>query len=656
MAKVDKVPKIKTRTGNEFLLNARPDTVDFRDRMYVATLVSVPSERALSQWQSVDVPVRNQGSEGACTGYALSAVADYLLHTRTADGKKIAPVSPHMLYEMARRYDEWPGEDYSGSSARGAMKGWFQHGVCSDKAWPEPGGVLNAARRRDALERPLGAYFRVDHTDLVAMHAALSEVGVLYATGQVHDGWRHPGSDGVIKLEAQILGGHAFAIVGFDREGFWIQNSWGADWGIGGCGKVTYTDWLRNGTDVWVGRLGVPLSLEATVGARSTSTYSVAHATSELESSELRPHIISLGNNGALQQTGTYGNTLADVKQILMDDFPRITKGWQTPHLMLFAHGGLNDEASAVERTKQYRDLFLPRGIYPLCIVWHTDLLSTIQGLLSVGMQQRRPEGFLDASKDFLLDRLDDTLEPAARAGGLAIWDKIKANAVGASQEGGGLRQMIPLLPPQAPIHLVGHSAGGNLHAAFAQALAGSGRQIESCTLWAPGCTMDMFDQDLLPLVKSEAIRRFALYTLTDKAEQDDNCGFYNKSILYLVSDALEAIPHIPLISEGEPLLGMAKYVSRMKNFFTAGKAEWVIAPNNASGTLNASQTKHHGNFDDDPDTLESTIARILNTRAQKPAQQVAPLPTRSKRDRRKRLMDRMEWDQSAKPSLTEKG
>lgn len=33
---------------------------------------------------------------------------------------------------MARRYGEWPGENYEGSSARGAMKGWHQHGGFDD--------------------------------------------------------------------------------------------------------------------------------------------------------------------------------------------------------------------------------------------------------------------------------------------------------------------------------------------------------------------------------------------------------------------------------------------------------------------------------------------------------------------------------------------
>jgi hypothetical protein len=639
------VPRIKTLSGAEFQLNARPDTVDFRDRMYVPTLVKVPTERQLAEWQVAKVPIRDQGAEGACTGFGLAAVADYLLRTRREPADGVPEVSPHMLYAMARRYDEWPGEDYSGSSARGAMKGWYQHGVCSQNAWPQSAGVLDQPRSKDALARPLGAYYRVDHSDLIAMHAALAEVGVLYATAQVHAGWRNPDGNGVIKFEEQILGGHAFAIVGFDSEGFWVQNSWGPGWGKGGFGRVAYSDWLHNGTDVWVARLGVPLSLEATVGATSTATFSIARATPEVETTELRPHIVSLGNNGRLQQTGPFGNSLSDIQQILQADFARITAGWSKPRLMLFAHGGLNDEATAVERTKQYRDLFLPRQIYPLCIVWHTDLISTMSNLLADGLQQRRPEGFLDASRDFLLDRMDDTLEPFARAGGLLTWDKIKQNAESASLDpAGGLRQMIPLLPANAELHLVGHSAGGNLQAAFASALASENRAIDSCTLWAPGNTMKNFEASLMPLVGTQAIKRFALYTLSDKAEQDDTCGFYNKSILYLVSNALEATPHIPWMSDGEPLLGMARFVARQQDFFNNGNAEWVVAPNNASGTRDASQTKHHANFDNDPDTLESTIARILNVQAALPASVKSPLPTRKKAERRRELINKMDW------------
>jgi hypothetical protein len=546
---------------------------------------------------------------------------------------------------MARRYDEWPGEDYSGSSARGAMKGWFQHGVCSEEAWPKSSGVLDATRSKDALLRPLGAYFRVDHTDLVAMHAALAEVGALYATAQVHGGWREPHADGAIPLRDDVIGGHAFAIVGFDRDGFWIQNSWGATWGAGGFGRISYQDWLRNGTDVWVARLGVPVSLESTVGAASNATFSVAHATPEVETQQLRPHIISLGNGGRLQPNGPFGNTLADVQQILANDFPRLTHGWGKPRMMLFAHGGLNDAATAIERTKRYRELFLPREIYPLCVMWNTDLYSIVQDMLENRLEPLRPQGFLDDTADFMFDRFDDTLEPIARAGGKGIWDQLKDNATAASADAeGGLHKLIPLLPPDAELHLVGHSAGGNLHAAFAAALARAGRTIETCTLWAPACTVDAFEKSFRRLLAAESIRRFCLYTLTDKAEQDDLCGAYHKSLLYLVSNALEDIPHIPWLSEGEPLLGLEKYAARLKDFFAAGRVDWVVAPNNRSGTREAAQSKHHGDFDNDPDTIESTISRILNAPAALPAHESAPTPTRAKTQRRRELTEQMHW------------
>src|SRR5687767_6649907 len=158
-------------------LNVRPDTLDFRDRMFEATLIEVPTHIPLAAWRKFRVPVLDQGKEGACTGFGLATVANYLLSRRKVV-PDIAPVSARMLYEMARRYDEWPGEDYSGSSARGAMKGWHKHGVCAEQTWPykvASAGTLTRSRADEAARRPLGAYFRVNHENLVSMHSALTE-------------------------------------------------------------------------------------------------------------------------------------------------------------------------------------------------------------------------------------------------------------------------------------------------------------------------------------------------------------------------------------------------------------------------------------------------------------------------------------------------
>ena len=53
-------------------------------------------------------------------------------------------------------------------------------------------------------------------------------------------------------------GGHAFALVGFNRDGFIMQNSWGREWGAGGFAVLSYADWLANAMDAWVARMGVP--------------------------------------------------------------------------------------------------------------------------------------------------------------------------------------------------------------------------------------------------------------------------------------------------------------------------------------------------------------------------------------------------------------
>ena len=47
--------------------------------------------------------------------------------------------------------------------------------------------------------------------------------------------------------------------------------------------------------------------------------------------------------------------------------------------------------------------------------------------------------------------------------------------------------------------------------------------------------------------------------------------------------------------------------------FGANGRAEWILAPNDApEGSAVASRAKHHGDFDDDKPTLAATLARVL--------------------------------------------
>jgi alpha-beta hydrolase superfamily lysophospholipase len=103
--------------------------------------------------------------------------------------------------------------------------------------------------------------------------------------------------------------------------------------------------------------------------------------------------------------------------------------------------------------------------------MWRSDYWTMLTNMLADALRLRKPEGALDAAKDFLLDRLDDALEPIARKlTGKASWDEMKENArlAAASPEGGAsiVATELARLHAQGPgleLHLVAHSAGSVL-------------------------------------------------------------------------------------------------------------------------------------------------------------------------------------------------
>ncbi|RVI87555.1 peptidase C1 [Sinorhizobium meliloti] len=632
-------------------LDALPDTIDFRDAIFVPTLIRVQAQTALQGYRDLKIPVLNQGREGACTGFGLATVANYLLRARGKD-PTADEVSAWMLYAMAKRYDEWPGEDYEGSSARAAIKGWFKHGLCAYELWKarDPDPSLEDKRSADALARPLGAYFRVNHKDLVSMHAAINETGMVFATAKVHEGWqRVTTGDEEIDYREGWIGGHAFAIVGYNRRGLWIQNSWGPDWGAGGIANLSYSDWLANGTDVWVASLGVPVDLVSPIATANMRADAPRSYESQIYA-DIRPHVITSKNDGALGDKGTYGLTPAGLERLLRDGMPKTMATWKKKRVLLFAHGGLVKQDAAIQTVSSNLAPLLASEVYPLSFIWRTDAWTTIANILREAIGRRREEGLLEWATDFLLDRLDDTLEVVARnLGGKALWDEMKENAEGAFSEKNGSGKLVAkhltdLHKAGAidEIHMVGHSAGSIFLAPIVKSLAAGNIPITSVSLWAPACTMKIFDEVYQPAIESGAIGNFDLYTLDDLAERDDDCaGIYHKSLLYLVSNAFERFTHIPGIPsrDGEPLLGLARNVKPdLERFLNAKNRRWHLAPGEKSNA------RHHGDFDNDKATLLSTLSRILDGNVpSETADLASKKPTKSNSEKRefRRELDR---------------
>ena len=177
----------------------KPDAADLRDRLYMPLAISLPNEfpseadvgKFLPAYTAANL-ILNQGKEGACTGFGLSCVINYLRWVQAGLPKKLASVSPRMLYTLARRHDEYDGENYEGSSCRGAIKGWFNNGVCLEEDWPYAPEKSNPARygfATRATENTLGVYYRVDTKSITDVQAAILQHGAVFVSSFTHQGW-----------------------------------------------------------------------------------------------------------------------------------------------------------------------------------------------------------------------------------------------------------------------------------------------------------------------------------------------------------------------------------------------------------------------------------------------------------------------------------
>jgi hypothetical protein len=613
----------------------RPDSVDFRDLPFRPNIGVVPKP---SLFPTLHLAVKDQEDTNACTGFALSSAVEYLMRTA---GRETAPnISPYMLYSMARRYDEFPGSLDEGSSLRGALKAWHHHGACVDRLWKTGLNVPPAPKRAsddwwlDAVTRPLGAYYRIDKTQVADIHAALNEVGIVYASVDTHAGWNEGGErrpltkrptsfrGGVFTIPPGRggAGGHAIVLVGYNETGFLVQNSWGTEWGSYGYAILTYDDWLENAMDCWVAQLGVvtrehtAISESLTLRIDPEGHVSLAGSTI-LRDREISPFVLNMANNGRLSNSGLFRTTPDDVRAMVDVHLAEARKRWgltgKPIDVCVYAHGGLVGEKAARANAADWISRLYNHRIFPVYLMWETDFLSTIVNRLSDAIRDvPRPagvgEGFWSRVERWWNARLERLL---ARPGS-EVWGEMKQNAaaISANRESGAAllyQHLTRSAVPRQPVrfHLVGHSAGSIVHSHIIDTMA-SRVSFESVSFLAPAVRLDTFNRLVRPRLDSGRVARYQQFHLTEKAEEEDpTCGPYRRSLLYLVSESLEG-------GKRTPILGMQRYFGPYAQALT--NATIHLSP----GATSASAT--HGGFDNDPATQQRVIEFIKRAPARR--------------------------------------
>jgi pimeloyl-ACP methyl ester carboxylesterase len=545
--------------------------------------------------------------------------------------------------------------------------------VCLEKSWPYRNAqkaVAFVSPQKgwddEAALCPLGAYYRVNKDSVTDMQSALYEVGALYVSGDVHQGWfprqnKWTTANGlaVIQLPSKVTqpGGHAFALVGYTELGFIVQNSWGPKWGTNGFAILTYPDWIKHGMDAWVAVLGAPM-----VGAKSrryqasqalikeaaepsqlfgltkTGKTSFVYQHTEVEpwdDDTAYDHSILLGNNGIMLNRSLVRENALDSLQDIMFANPRSWLKNTGKKIVLYAHGGLNSEEASLSRVRVMAPYFKANGLYPIFFTWRTGFLESMTNIMGDTLQGIPPQGawkdIWDSVTNAATEAKDRTIEVACQNLLVkAVWSEMKQNAKAAGTLstptlGKVADNLLNLQSqfPDAEIHLIGHSAGSILLGYFLDHLVTRKIRVHSCTLFAPACTIQFALNHYKPAIEAQGILKrsdLTIELLSDKRELGDSVGPYGKSLLYLVSRALEDYHKTPLLGMANAWDSGAKTawhpnlvptVQEWQAFW--GKQHLPIQHeethvSDGIGTIPLA----HGSFDNDVEVMTRTLERIL--------------------------------------------
>ncbi|MFK7816452.1 MAG: C1 family peptidase [Gammaproteobacteria bacterium] len=579
--------------------NAQADVPDFRDWIYKPTLY--PVTKKIDPPFQDSLHILDQKSEGACTGFALAAAINFTYQKMEEPTR----VSARMLYEMAKRNDEWPGEEYDGSSLRGVIEGWKNMGVCRDEDWKysiRNKGDLTIARAKQARNQTIGSYYRLkpSKTDF---HSALNETGVIIASANVHKGWDKP-RDGLIKKHATTNGGHAFAIIGYNDQGFWVQNSWGKSWGKNGLALWTYEDWIENVMDAWVFQISLPtpqifgLQPNSSVLAKTSENKKIEKPSTPR--AQIAGHFVHV-DDGKYKTSGRYWSTSDDVQQTAA----LVANNKKYNHIVMYVHGGLNSPKASARRIAAMKEVFKDNEIYPFHIMYDTGLVEELKDLIF------RKEKLAENRVGGISEWRDRFIEGLVRRPGTLLWEEMKRDAEVAFASKGAasdafmhFKREIKKSKKRIKIHLVGHSTGAVVIAHLLKTFKQHSLKFNTCTLLAPACSIDLYNEAYIPALKTGSklkISDLSIYNLKDKLELDDKVtALYQKSLLYLVSNAFER-------EISKPLLGMEKFSA---DLHSTRKNPSFIYSNGVEGTR--SKSTSHGGFDNDTFTMNHILRRML--------------------------------------------
>jgi hypothetical protein len=160
----------------------------------------------------------NQGQTPHCVAFSWTHwLAEGSITQKNSRKDGSAPFDTTFLYNEAQKIDQWPGENYDGTSVRAGASVLKSNGYISSYNWA---------------------------WDIQTVVNALLTLGPVVVGTWWYSDMFYPNDKGIITATGEKMGGHAYLLDGVNTKTkmLRLKNSWGREWGKKGFAYISFDD------------------------------------------------------------------------------------------------------------------------------------------------------------------------------------------------------------------------------------------------------------------------------------------------------------------------------------------------------------------------------------------------------------------------------